>query len=245
MLMILLILIYKIIQYNIYCSSEIVNKFLNYFCSDNAIIDPKTFIWTENFRLNWKNIKDEYINYTKSYNIPYHHEINSIVANCDIDNGWKTLYLRAFDVDTNLSKLFPITMKLINMCPCTLAFFSVLQPGAKLEPHIGIYKGVIRYHLGLIIPDDKEQCFLNINGTKLHWHEGDDLMFDDMFLHHVENNTNQIRVVLFLDIKRDFHNIFINMINTLFIKIVKTNDALKDTINNANNFTDKYLTMVQ
>lgn len=74
-----------------------------------------------------------------------------------------------------------------------------------------------------------------MNGKVLHWREGEDLMFDDMFLHYAENNTTQQRVVLFLDIKRDFKNIFINILNTLMLRFIESNDMLQDTIHNANN----------
>jgi beta-hydroxylase len=186
----------------------------------------------------WKNIRDEYLWYSNKFDIPLHNKISAITSLCDNKNKWKTLYLRAFNIDTEISKFFPMTMKLINMCPCTLAFFSVLEPNAKLSPHVGIYKGVIRYHLGLIIPDEWYKCFINVNGQILYWREGDDIMFDDMFMHSVENNTTQQRVILFMDIKRDFHNIFLNILNTVFLNFIKSNDALKTTIGNANSETN-------
>lgn len=235
-IIIIVIAIYYICARNIYHSADSINSFLNYFCSDPSVFNPKDFKWTEKFRSNWMNIKNEYSNYTYVYTVPLHSKINNIVARADQNNGWKTLYLRAFGVNTDVSKYFPLTMNLINLCPCTLAFFSVISPGAKLRPHIGVYKGVIRYHLALIVPTDKENCFINIDNKKLHWTEGSDIMFDDMFEHYVENNTTQPRVVLFLDIKRDFHNTFINMINSLFLRFVKSNDALTDTVTNINNY---------
>ncbi len=85
------------------------------------------------------------------------------------------------------------------------------------------------------MPDQWQNCFIVVDGKKLHWRTGQDIMFDDMFLHHVENNTDQPRVILFLDIKRDFKNVLLNLANTLFLKFVKSNDALNDTIDNANN----------
>lgn len=159
-----------------------------------------------------------------------------MVATPDSNNGWKTLYLRTFNVNTDVSKYFPLTMNLIDCCPCTLAFFSVIAPGTKLAPHTGLYKGVIRYHLALIVPSDTSNCFIQILDKKLHWYEGSDIMFDDMFTHYVENNTTEPRVVLFLDIKRDFHNVFINMINSLILLFIKSNDAVADTVANINNY---------
>ena len=41
------------------------------------------------------------------------------------------------------------------------------------------------------------------------WNEGKDVIFDDMYSHYVMNNTKTTRVVLFLDILKDFNNKFI------------------------------------
>lgn len=250
-IIIILSILYYFIQSDIYRSSQWMNNFFEYFTNDPAVLNTKDFPWTSIFRENWKKIRDEFLQFTRNEGnlnrgndfidhnkVPLHREINELVANCDTADGWKTLYLRAFCVDTEISKSFPETMNLINQSPCTLAFFSVLRPGAKLTPHIGLYKGVIRYHLGLIIPNQWEKCFINVDGTILNWKEGSDLMFDDMFLHHVENNTDQHRVILFLDIKRDFRNIFINLINTVFLRFIKSNDALLDTVKNVNKFNN-------
>lgn len=234
-----LILAYVYINQNIYRFAEKINSIFTKYCHDPVVFNPKDFPWTENFRTNWQNIRNEYLDYVKTNVVPTHSEINSIVASCDKKNGWKTLYLRAFGIDTKIASQFPKTMELINTAPCTLAFFSVLEPGAKLVPHVGIYKGVIRYHLGLIIPTNWSKCFINVDGHVLNWLEGSDIMFDDMFIHYVQNNTNEPRVILFLDIKRDFHNYFLNKANDLFLKFIKSNDVLNDTVDNVNLFDCK------
>ena len=218
-----------------------INNFLGGYCEDKAVFDSKDFPWSKGFRNNWKAIKDEYIIYSDKYMVPDFKSISESTSSCNVNNGWKTLFLRAYGVDTEITHMFPKTMELINKCPCTLAFFSVFEPGTKLLPHVGVFKGVLRYHLPLIVPDDWDKCFINVNGHKLHWRLNEDLMFDDMYIHYAENNTNQRRVVLFLDIKRDFKNPFINGLNSLLLKSVKSNDAVKDTVRkaNSNNFKQK------
>lgn len=232
--MILLLVGIRYASRNIYNTSNLINNFFIRYCNDPVVFNPTDYEWTSDFRENWKTILGEYLNYTTKYTVPTHTKINKYTGSCDVKNKWRTLFLRAYNTDTSLSKSFPKTMELINRCPCTLAFFSVLEPGAKLSPHVGIYKGVIRYHLGLVIPDDCTQCFINVDNNIMHWKEGHDIMFDDTYLHHAENNTNQQRIILFLDIKRDFHNVFLNWVNSLFLKFIKSNDALNDTITNIN-----------
>jgi aspartyl/asparaginyl beta-hydroxylase (cupin superfamily) len=211
-----------------------INKLLTLYSPNKWIFDTNDYSWSHILKNNWKTILNEYNEYKLS--IPQHKKINSQVSQIDINDKWKVLYLRAFNCNTEKSKYFPKTMNFINNIPdCTLAFFSVLEPNAYLEPHVGIYKGVLRYHLALKVPEDNENCYIVVNNNKMHWNEGHDIMFDDMYEHYVVNNTNETRIILFLDIKRKFDNVFINFLNTCFLHFVKSNDILKTTIDNVNN----------
>lgn len=222
--------------FDIYGFMNNINKIFNAYCSDPAILNTKDYKWTQDFRNNYQQILTEYNNYTNTHFIPYYYQLNKDVSTPDYKHKWKALYLRAFNVDTNLSTYFPLTMNLIKNIPCTLAYFSILEPGAVLRQHVGIYKGVIRYHLGLKIPKEYKKCHLDIDKKRLYWLEGEDLMFDDMFLHSAENRSDEERIILFLDIKRDFENIFLNVINSSLLYFIPSNDALTKTIENINDF---------
>ncbi len=125
------------------------------------------------------------------------------------------------NVDSHVLKAFPHTNAALKLIPGAItAFFSVLPPRKMLPQHIGPYKGVWRYHLGLITPLDYKKCYINVNGKIYHWKEGEDVIFDDTYPHYVENRSrNESRVVLFVDLKRDFRNVFVNLLNDLFIFI--------------------------
>jgi beta-hydroxylase len=209
-----------------------INTFLSRHCENRPILNSEDYQWTQQFRDKWKIIRNEFLNYSNKYLIPSYQEINECASMKT--EGWKALFLRIFDNDTEITNEFPETMKLINSCQCTTAYFSKLEPGTKIAPHYGIYKGVIRYHLGIIVPTEWEQCFLKIDNQIMNWKEGEDIMFDDMFEHSVENNTDQPRVVLFLDIKRQFQNPFINLINSILMRFIKSNDTLQNTVTAAN-----------
>jgi hypothetical protein len=61
---------------------------------------------------------------------------------------------------------------------------------------------VLRYHLGLIVPEDAESCRIRVGDDFRHWEEGKSLIFDDTFNHEVWNDTDETRVVLFVDVLR-------------------------------------------
>ena len=55
----------------------------------------------------------------------------------------------------------------------------MLSPGKHIPAHRGPYKGVLRYHLGLKIPEPREGCRIRVGEEVRHWEEGASLLFDD------------------------------------------------------------------
>jgi beta-hydroxylase len=100
------------------------------------------------------------------------------------------------------------------------AFFSILEPHQYVSPHWGYYKGFLRYHLGVIIPGNNadKKCWLRVNidradnarrdkalianAAKFHWENGRGVIFDDTNLHDAANESDEVRVVLWLDVAR-------------------------------------------
>jgi beta-hydroxylase len=120
------------------------------------------------------------------------------------DDRWKTyfLYGYGFKSEANCARC-PQAARLCAQIPgMKTAFFSILAPGKHLPAHRGPYKGVMRYHLGLLIPEPAEQCGIRVDTETRHWHEGESMIFDDTYEHEAWNNTDRTRVVLFVDFVR-------------------------------------------
>ena len=77
--------------------------------------------------------------------------------------------------------------------------FSILEPGKHLPPHRGPYNGVLRLHLGLIVPEPREQLGIRVDKDVYRWKEGEAVIFDDAYEHEAWNRTPHTRVVLFVD----------------------------------------------
>lgn len=235
--LLLVFLAHNYIKSNIASGGQSINKFLSDRCNDPAVLDPSNFPWTKPFEKDWKLVQKEFLQYCEKYEVPRFMDISGPSAG--FNPAWKSIFLRVFNNDTEIITDFPVTKRLIDSCPCTSAYFSMIEPKSKLAEHRGIYKGVIRAHLGLIVPKKWKKCFIVVDGNKLHWQEGKMMMFDDMFLHRVENNTDERRVVLFLDIKRDFKSSYLNAINTVMMRYITCNDALLEAVGKANKLTKK------
>jgi beta-hydroxylase len=68
------------------------------------------------------------------------------------------------------------------------AMFTVLPPGAKLGRHHDPIASSLRYHLGLLTPNS-EQCALTLDGKNYAWRDGEELLFDQTYLHSAINKT--------------------------------------------------------
>ena len=155
---------------------------------------------------NWKVIRDELDTVLKNVeNIPKFHEVDNLqrfISDKD-DKAWRTFIIKGFNewLDHNCQQVPKTTALLKQMPRVSMAMFSILEGGKHIPPHIGFFKSVLRYHLGLIIPEG--ECFILVNGEKYSWKEGDHVLFDDTYKHEVWNKTDGRRVVLFIDVLRE------------------------------------------
>ena len=120
------------------------------------------------------------------------------------DDRWKTFFLYGYGFEAKLGvEMCPRTAALMREIPgMRTAMISILSPRKHILDHRGPYKGVLRYHLGLIVPEDAEACRIRVGDDIRHWEEGKSLVFDDTFNHEVWNDTDETRVVLFVDVLR-------------------------------------------
>jgi beta-hydroxylase len=79
--------------------------------------------------------------------------------------------------------------------------FAELPPGARLMKHRDPYAGSLRYHLGLATPND-DGCWIDIDGQRYSWRDGEAVVFDETYVHHAKNETAKDRLILFCDVAR-------------------------------------------
>ena len=117
------------------------------------------------------------------------------------DTRWKTFFLLGFGVKSEQNiKACPNTWAAVQKIPgLTTAMFSIFEPGKHLPAHRGPYNGVLRLHLGLIVPEPNDKLAIRVDKQVCHWQEGKALIFDDAYEHEAWNHTDKTRVVLFID----------------------------------------------
>jgi beta-hydroxylase len=192
------------------------------------------FPWTRDFEANWKKIRAELDVVLQDHeSLPSFHDISPDQKRISKGDNWKTFifYGLGHRVDRNC-ELCPETTRLLESCPdLQNAWFSILKPGYRIPPHKGPTNGIVRIHLGLIIPTQREQCWIRVADRILHWDEGKCIVFDDSYEHEVQNNTDQQRVVLFFDVLRPLRTPG-RILNSIMLALLKRSAYFKDAREN-------------
>ncbi len=158
--------------------------------------------------------------------IPRYHELDemqfNISARVDQDKDWKVYPLNIMGVKPEaFCARCPKTMALLDGIPGLFeAFFSILQGGKSIPHHEGPYRGYLRYHLGLVVPQENPPS-IRLKDQIYTWKEGESVLFDDSWDHEVFNQCAVDRVVLIVDIRRPMPQPF-DAVNRLVQRVMKS-----------------------
>ncbi|MGF1513232.1 MAG: aspartyl/asparaginyl beta-hydroxylase domain-containing protein [Elainellaceae cyanobacterium] len=197
---------------------------------DSVFFTPKQFPWAAFLEENWMTIRQELDGILERVDeLPNFQDISKRQYRIANDNRWKTYFFWAFGfrAEGNCRRC-PQTTALLEQIPdLKVAFFSILAPGKHIPRHRGKHKGLIRYHLGLKVPEPADQCYIQVDDQIAHWQEGKSLIFDDTYYHEVWNNTEGYRAVLFLDIVRPMR-FPLSLVNWLVCRLVAASPIVQD-----------------
>jgi ornithine lipid ester-linked acyl 2-hydroxylase len=189
---------------------------------DAAFFETGRFPWIAEVEANWMTIREELEGVLADREaLPNFQDISKDQIEITDDDRWKTFFLYGYGFEAKLGvQMCPKTAELMRGVPgMTTAMFSILSPRKHILDHRGPYKGVLRYHLGLIVPGDAPACRIRVGDEIRHWEEGKSLIFDDTFNHEVWNDTDQTRVVLFVDVLRPLPSPW-DQVNRLIVKAI-------------------------
>jgi beta-hydroxylase len=152
---------------------------------------------------NWQEIRAEALNLQAMQKIRAAEKNDDAGFNSFFKTGWKRFYLKWYDASHPSAETFcPKTVALLKTLPSVkAAMFAELPPGGKLNKHRDPYAGSLRYHLGLVTSND-DRCFIEVDGNRYSWRDGESVMFDETFIHWAQNNSETNRIILFCDIER-------------------------------------------
>jgi ornithine lipid ester-linked acyl 2-hydroxylase len=210
---------------------------------DATFFPTERFPWVTHIEDNWTVIRDEAARLLEDQaELANFQDISKDQIEITDDDSWKTFFLYGYGFEAKLGvEMCPRTAALMRQVPgMSTAMISILSPRKHILDHRGPYKGVLRYHLGLIVPRDAEACRIRVGKDIRHWEEGKSLIFDDTFNHEVWNDTDETRVVLFVDVLRPlpFPE---SLINRLIVKAIGFSPFVLDAKRNQEAWEQRFL----
>lgn len=184
---------------------DLVEGALFYRDGHRTFFESEEFPWTADVESEWMAIRKELEPLMqRREEIPNFQDYSEGQRALTQDDQWKTFFFYAFgNKEKENCARCPETVRILDKIPgMNTAMFSILGPGKHIPPHRGPYKGVLRYHLGLIIPKPDGSCRIRVGSDVRPWKEGKSLIFDDSHEHEVWNDSDSYRVVLFVNFVR-------------------------------------------
>jgi ornithine lipid ester-linked acyl 2-hydroxylase len=210
---------------------------------DATFFPLERFPWIAHLEANWEIILQELGEVLEDREaLPNFQDISTDQIEITDDDRWKTFFLYGYGFEAELGvQMCPRTAALMREIPgMRTAMFSILSPRKHILDHRGPYKGVLRYHLGLIVPKAAADCRIRVGEDFRHWEAGRSMVFDDTFNHEVWNDTDETRVVLFVDVLRPLPSPEAQ-INDLIVKAIGHSPFIRDAKRNQEAWERRYL----
>lgn len=182
---------------------------LNCFCYLFSAVKNAPFLSAADFpelaplRAHWQMLRQEALALYELQRIRPSDKYDDIGFNSFFRRGWKRFYLKWYDrPHPSAVVLCPRSVALLATIPSVkAAMFALLPAGATLGLHRDPLAVSLRYHLGLVTPNDA-RCAIVVDGVPYVWHDGEGVVFDETYLHEAANRTARDRIILFCDVER-------------------------------------------
>lgn len=206
------------------------------------VFPPSVFPWLKDFEANWRQVRAELDQLLADFDrLPAFHQVSPDQERISQGDRWKIYPFYAFgdSFPVNLARC-PETARLLGRVPhLRNAMFSILSPHYHIPPHCGPTNGIIRIHMGLIIPGGVDVCRIRVGDRVFGWEEGKCVVFDDYFEHEAWNDTDQHRVVLFFDVDRPLRPLGW-LVNRFVLALMKRSAYVQDAKRNAQEWSTHY-----
>ena len=214
---------------------------------DRPVFDSGGFPFLAEIEANWTQIRTELDPLLKDRtSLPPFHQISPDQKYISKEDHWKVFILYGFGlpIQRNCARC-PATAQLLSKVPgLQSAWFSILAPRYHIPRHRGVTKTALRAHLGLVVPEQRDNCTMQVADHMLCWDPGKCLVFDDFYPHEVWNNTDQERIVLIFDFERPMR-LPGRLVNRALMWGIKRTAYYKDAERNLKNWDQRLEAAVQ
>ncbi len=211
---------------------------------NRPLVDVARFPELDALRQHWETIRDEARVLHDQGHIGKSERHDDVYGNSLFKRGWRRFYVKWYgDFLPSARRLCPQTVALLERIPTVhAAMFSFVAPGSRLGKHRDPFAASLRYHLGLITPNS-DGCRIYVDGHPYAWRDGQGVVFDETYVHWVQNDTEEGRIILFCDVERPLRGRIPRAINRFMIRYVlpatATRNVQGDRVGALNRFVER------
>jgi aspartyl/asparaginyl beta-hydroxylase (cupin superfamily) len=225
---ILILLLYLYVKHSIVAIISVWNNVLEFTCNNPPMhVDKNLFPTSRILEKNFNTIRFDIEDLVKNHQLPcIDQTVNSAdkISTLNETNCWRFHFIKLAGKFDKLLDTYPKLKEFLNDPQIDNATISILEPNVSIPEHYGYFKGYLRYHLCIETSDnDPNKPYIICGGEKYTWATGEGVLFDDMYLHKVVNNSSKRRIVLYLDVKRKNLIEPLSSINEMLCKWVSEN----------------------
>jgi ornithine lipid ester-linked acyl 2-hydroxylase len=196
---------------------------------ERTFLEADEFPWVADVEAKWKTVRKELeALMMRREDIPNFQDVSDDQKVLTEGEQWKTFWFYAYGEKAQENCVrCPETVRVLKKIPgMKSAMFSILAPRKHIPEHRGMYKGVLRYHLGLIVPGPEGVCRIRVGNDMRSWKEGKSLIFDDSHPHEVWNDCDSYRVVLFVDFLRPIP-FPLSLLNRTIVRLIARTSSIR------------------
>jgi ornithine lipid ester-linked acyl 2-hydroxylase len=203
-----------------------------------TFFEPESFPWVGAVEAEWAVVRKELESLlTCPEEIPNFQDVSDAQKPLTESDQWKTFWLYAYGkkAEENCARC-PQTVRVLQKIPgMKSAMFSILAPKKHIPEHRGLWKGVLRYHLGLIVPKPIGSSQIRVGKDVRFWEEGKSMIFDDSHPHEVWNDCDSQRVVLFVDVERPL-SFPLSLLNRAILWVIARSPSVAEPMERVRNY---------
>jgi aspartate beta-hydroxylase len=192
-------------------AADVVRAIYDHRIDTPAILDAERYFPNaRRFTQNWADIRREALAVAETLpRVPRFHDIMPAQADISANDGrdWRLYIMKAYGVAFagRLERCPTIAGILPHVPEAVSCSFSFIAPGKHIPRHRGPFRGILRFHLMLSMPNDdsgRPACELLIDDEPYRLADGESLLWDDTYPHEVKNRSEHVRIALLLDVWR-------------------------------------------
>ena len=177
----------------------------------------------------WQAIRDEALVIARRLSeIPRFHEImhEQIAISANDGRDWRLFILKAYGIENprNIEACPVLAATVANAPEVLSASISFMAPNKYIPSHRGPFRGVLRFYLPLVMPKlagGSPAAVLKIDGLEYRLSAGECLLWDDTYPHEVWNRSDEVRIVLLLDVRRPNMPVDMEIFSGILMTIVR------------------------